>query len=74
MITYTTANSVFDGPITNLPSIPYILIEVLSRAQAKGRKGLTDFKFGTFIDRLPIDGAASTAVKGLNVSLLYDSQ
>ena len=65
MLTYTPANSIFDGPITNLLSAPYILIEVLSRAHAKGRKGLINFKFDTFIDRFPSDGAASVAVKGL---------
>ena len=65
MHTYTPANSIVDGLITNLLSIPYILIEVLSRARAKGRKGLINFKFGTFIDRFPSDGAASMAVRGL---------
>ena len=59
------ANSIFDGAITNLLSIPFILIEVLSRAHAKRRKGLINFKFGTVIDRFPSDGAASRAVKGL---------
>ena len=41
MHTYTPANSIFDGPITNLLSILCILIEVLSRAHAKGEKALT---------------------------------
>jgi len=63
--TYTPANSIFDGPVTNLLSIPYILIEVLSRAHAKGRKGLINFKFDIFIYCFPSDGAASVAVKGL---------
>ena len=36
--TYTPANSIFDGPITNLLSTLCILIEILSRAQAKGAK------------------------------------
>ena len=52
-----------------------ILIEVISRADAKGGGGgggcgggggsLSDFKFGTFISRFPSDGATSLAVKGL---------
>ena len=36
--TYTPANSIFDGPITNLLSILCILIEILSRAHTKGTK------------------------------------
>ena len=59
------ANSTFDGPITILLSVLCILVEVLSRAQAKSGKSLNDFKFGTSIGRFPSDGAASTAVKGL---------
>ena len=39
MHTYKLANSVFDGPITNLLSVLCILIEVLSRAHAKGGGG-----------------------------------
>ena len=30
-----------------------------------GGKGLNDLKLGTFVGRLPSDGAASIAVKGL---------
>ena len=41
--TYTPANSVFDGPITNLLSILCILIEILSRAHAKEEKSLNPF-------------------------------
>ena len=35
MLTYTPADSIFDGPATTLLSIQCILIEVLSRAHAK---------------------------------------
>ena len=60
------ANSIFDGPLTNLLSILCILIEVLSCAHAKGnKKGLNDFKFGTFVRHFQSDGVASRAVKGL---------
>ena len=31
-----------------------------------GGRGVTDFKFGTFIGRFQSDGASSMAVKGLN--------
>ena len=50
---------------TNLLSILSLLIEIFSRAHAKGGTGLSDFKFGTFIGGFPSDGAASMAVKGL---------
>ena len=33
--------------------------------------GINDFKFGTFIGRFKSDGAASVAVKGLNVVHLW---
>ena len=62
---YTPANSIFDGPITNLPSVLCILIKVLSCAHAKGEKGFNDFEFGTFMGRFQSVGAASMAVKGL---------
>ena len=65
MHTDTSANSIFDGPITNLLSTMCILIEILSCAHAKRGKGLNDFKFGTFIGRFQSDGAASMAVKWL---------
>ena len=53
LLTYTPSNSTFDGPITNLLLILCILMEVLSRARAKGWVGegkprLDNFKFGTF--------------------------
>ena len=51
--TYSPANSIFDGLITNLLSILCILIEVLSHARVKGKKGLHDFKFGVFTGCFP---------------------
>ena len=68
MYIYTPANSIFDGPIRNPLSILSILIEVLSRAHAERGKSLNDFQFGTCICRSLSDGAASTAVKGLNLN------
>ena len=66
MHTYMPADSIFDGPVTNLLSILCIFIELFSRGQAQGaKKGLNDFKFGTFIGRFQSNGAASMAVKGL---------
>ena len=63
MLTYTPANMIFGGPITNVLSVLCILIEVLSRAHDK--VVLNDFGFCTFIGRFPSDGATSTAAKGL---------
>ena len=65
MHTYTPANSIFDGPVTNLLSILWILVKVLSRAHAKSGNSHNDLKFGTSIGRFSSDGAARTAVKGL---------
>ncbi len=65
MHTYTPANSIFDGPVTNLLSVPCILIEVLSAAHVTEERSLNDFMFGTFIGLFPSDDAASVAVKGL---------
>ena len=59
----------FDGPVTNLLSILCLLTEVLSRANAKGGKGLNGFKFGTFTGRFQSDGAASMVEKRL-ISIL----
>ena len=59
------ANSVFDGPITNLLSVLCIVAEILSRAHAKWEESVNDFKFGTFIGRFLNDSAANMAVKGL---------
>ena len=36
MLTYTPANSIIDGPVTNLLSVLCFVIEVLSRAHATG--------------------------------------
>ena len=44
MLTYTPANSIFDGSITNLLSVLSILIKVLLGAHAKRGKSLNDFK------------------------------
>ena len=38
MLTYTPANSEFDGPITNLLSILCVLTEILSHAPVQGEK------------------------------------
>ena len=65
MLTYTTANSIFDCPIINLLSNLYILIKVLSGAHAKREKSLNDFKFGNSVGPFPSDGVASTEMKGL---------
>ena len=65
MNTYALANSIFDGPVTNLFSVLCILTEILSRTHAKVGKGLNGFKFGTFVGRFQNDEVASIAVKGL---------
>ena len=75
MQTYTPANSIYiyiynDAPVTNLLSILFFLIEVLSRAHAKGWEGvdLNDFQSGAFIGRFPSDDVViSTAMKGLRL-------
>ena len=52
MHTYTPANSIFDGPITNLLSTLCVLMEVLFHAPAKRgereKKSLNGFKFWRF--------------------------
>ena len=65
MHTYRPGNSIFDGPITSLPSVSCILKEIISRAHAKGGRSVSGFKFGTFVCRFPSDGAASMAEKEL---------
>ena len=65
------ANSTFDGPVTNLPSVLCILIKVLSLAHAKEENNLNDFKFGTFIGRFPSDALANMAVKRLIMMIVY---
>ena len=57
----TLANSVFSGPVSQLLSIPCILIKSLSHARAKIKtKWLKDFKFCTFIGHFQMP-----SVKGL---------
>ena len=65
--TYMPADSIFDGPVTNLPSVLCILIEILSPAHTNGEKSLNDFKFVTSTGRFPSDSAISMAVKGLSI-------
>ena len=61
--------------ITNLLSILYILVDILSRAHTKGRgkKYLNDFKSGTFVGRFPNVGAPSMVVKGLSTTVDLNS-
>ena len=69
MLTYTPANSTFDGPITNLLSILHILIEILSCTHSKGvKKSYNDFKSDTFIGCFLSGDVASMAVKGLTIN------
>ena len=77
--TYMPADSIFHGPVTNILSVLCILIELFSRARAKGGKKLNDFKFGSFIGRFPSDGAAckngSERVNGMQIKfivMVYD--
>ena len=64
------ANSLFDGPVTTLISVPCILVDVLSRAHTKkGGGSLNDLKSAISVGRFSRDGAASTAVKGLNSNI-----
>ena len=44
-----------------------VFVKVLSRARAKREKSLNGFKFGTCIGCFLSDGAASMAVKGLDL-------
>ena len=73
MHTFTPPKSISDGPIINLLSILSILIEILSRhvPMRRGQKGFNGLvlKFGTFTGLFPSDGAASTAVNGLNTCI-----
>ena len=71
MHTDAPVNSVFDGPVTTLLSLLCILLEVLSRALAKKGKSLNGFKVGTSVGRFSSDGAASTAVKGGLITLVF---
>jgi len=49
-------------------SIAHFHKRISSCAHLKGKKGLNDFKFGTFNDRFQSDCAASVAVRGLIAS------
>ena len=62
-----SANSVFDGPVTNLLPILWILIEILSCAQ--GGKTLMISSLALSLVDFPRDGVAGVAVKGLIVEL-----
>ena len=44
------------------------MVEIILRVHMKRKKGLNDFKFGTFIGRFANDCVASVAVKGLRRS------
>ena len=65
---YTLANNIFDDLITNLLSVVWILIEILSRDHVKGKKYLNNLKFGTFIGGFWSDSAANMAVKVLKAN------
>ena len=54
--TYTPANNIFDGPITNLLSILCVLIETFHVVLRRRGKNIDGFKFGIFIGRFPSDG------------------
>ena len=60
--------------LQNLLSILWILVEFRLRDHVKGEKGLSDFKFGTFVAYFQIDGAVSMAVKGLKLGHRYFSK
>ena len=55
--TYASSNSIFDGLVINLLSVLCILMEILSRAHAKGQKSRNDFRYGTPVGRFPSDGS-----------------
>jgi len=46
----------FEGSVTNLLSVLCFLIEIFSRAHAKGQKDLIDFKFFIVVGRFSSDG------------------
>ena len=66
----TPADSILDGPVTNLLSVLCILVEVLSRAQTRRGESLNHFRFGTFVGSFSCNSAASTAAKGLKPFLV----
>lgn len=49
--------NIFDGPMTNQPSILCILIAIISHAHAKGGKSLSGFVFGTSDGCFPSDSS-----------------
>ena len=61
------ANSIFDGHITNVLLTLCILVEVLLCVHAKRGKSLNGFIFGSSIGCFSSDGAASIALKGLDL-------
>ena len=79
---YTLAYKIFDGLITNLLLILWVLIEILSRNPAKGaksanfeslrpfcplQKGLNDFKVGTFVGHFRSDKHGSERVNTIDL-------
>ena len=64
-----SSDSIFDGLVINLLSILCILIEILSRAPAKGQKSHNDFRFGIPFGRFPRDDSERLAAKGLILRL-----
>ena len=67
MHTFTTVDSVFDRPLTNLLLILCVLVERSPFTCSCVEGGsLNDFRLGISVGRFSSDGvAASTAVKGL---------
>ena len=70
MHTYTPANSIFDGPTTNLLLILCVLIEVLLHAHVKGIfYFIIILSLALFIDCFSNDGMTSMDVKSLKATL-----
>ena len=66
MHSYTPVNSIFDGPIATLLSVLLILVEVMRTVG----KALMISNLARLFGRFSNGGAASTAVKGLNLLAL----
>ena len=65
------ANSILDGPVTILLSVLCILVKSFHVLRRRGGKAfMISFKFGTSIGCFSIDGAVSTAMKGLKLFTL----
>ena len=45
-------SDISDGYITTLLSVLCVLVEIISRARAKGKKDLKDFKFDAFLKNI----------------------